>query len=172
MGSIAASPEVSPLTSSMGRLFDAVGALCGFGVRASYEGQAAVEFEAAAHAAGRPADDREYEIGLAGSVLDPRAAVRRAATELSRGTPAQLVALRFHRAVAAATVRALTEIAAARGLETVVLSGGVFQNRLLLESVHGALEREGLHVLVPERLPCNDGGISFGQAAVAAAALA
>ena len=76
---------------------------------------------------------------------------------------------RFHRAVARATARACADAAGARGLDTVVLSGGVWQNRLLLELTTPLLEESGLRVLVPERLPPNDGAISFGQAAVAAA---
>jgi hydrogenase maturation protein HypF len=69
-------------------------------------------------------------------------------------------------------VNALVELAAAHGTEVVVLSGGVFQSRLMLDSVWGALTDTGLRVLVPERLPVNDGGIAYGQAAVAAASLA
>jgi hydrogenase maturation protein HypF len=173
MTPIGASGEVSPVTSSLGRLFDAVGALCGTGVEVSYEGQAAVELEAAAWTAQGDAA-RPYEIALcpdpAGAlVLDPRAAVRALAGDLAGGTPPSTVAARFHAAVAGATVAAVSEIASARGLEIAVLSGGVFQNRLLLETVAAGIEHAGLRVLVPERLPPNDGGISFGQAAIAAA---
>jgi hydrogenase maturation protein HypF len=163
MGSVLASFEVSPVTTSVGRLFDAVGALCGFGVRASYEGQAAVELEAAAHSAGSGAGAYELELS------DPRAAVRSVAAELERGVAVPTVAARFHNGLAAATVRAVRAVAAAHDLELVVLSGGVFQNRLLLDAVGAALGRAGLRVLTPERLPANDGGISFGQAAIAAA---
>jgi hydrogenase maturation protein HypF len=80
------------------------------------------------------------------------------------------VSARFHRAVAHATAGACAAAASAEGLELVVLSGGVFQNRLLLTWTAEELERRGLRVLFPERLPANDGGISYGQAAVAAAA--
>jgi hydrogenase maturation protein HypF len=76
-----------------------------------------------------------------------------------------VVSARFHNAVA----RATAEACAAPGLELVVLSGGVFQNRTLLSATATALEARGLRVLVPERLPPNDGGVSYGQAAVAAA---
>jgi hydrogenase maturation protein HypF len=79
------------------------------------------------------------------------------------------VAARFHGAVARATAEALTIAAARSGVEVAVLSGGVFQNRVLLESTIEALRPTGLRVLVPRRLPPNDGGISYGQAAVAAA---
>jgi hydrogenase maturation protein HypF len=79
-----------------------------------------------------------------------------------------VLARRFHNGVARATVRAGVQAAAAEAMGTVVLSGGVFQNRRLAESVAAGLERHGLRVLMPERLPANDGGISYGQAAVAA----
>jgi hydrogenase maturation protein HypF len=173
MTAVGASPDVSPVTSSMGRLFDAVGALCGLAAEVSYEGQAAVELEAAAWTvSGAAVPPYEIELirdedGLAR--IDPRAAVRQIADELAGGGPPGIVAARFHTGLAAVTVTAVSEIASARELETAVLSGGVFQNRLLLQTVAAGLQRAGLRVLIPERLPPNDGGISFGQAAVAAA---
>jgi hydrogenase maturation protein HypF len=170
VGRIGRAAELSPLTSSVGRLFDAVGVLCGAPARVSYEGQAAVELEALAWTAGVPAPGGGYRFQRDGaSVLDPRAAVSELARDLDRGVPAGVVSARFHAGVAAATVDAVTAIASARGMEVAVLSGGVFQNRMLLQAVAAGLDRAGLRVLVPERLPPNDGGISFGQAAVAAA---
>jgi hydrogenase maturation protein HypF len=166
MESVATSPSVSPLTSSMGRLFDAVGALCGVAVEVSYEGQAAVELEGVAWTAG---DCGAYEFGLDGTVMDPRPALVEVVMDLDRGVEPAIVAARFHAGVAAVTVSAVSGIASEHGLESAVLSGGVFQNRLLLETVAAGLARAGLRVLVPERLPPNDGGISYGQAAVAAA---
>jgi hydrogenase maturation protein HypF len=175
MVAIGESPEVSPLTTSMGRLLDAVGALCGLGAQITYEGQAAIALEAAAWEAqrtgGPPAD---YAIELVCNArgaftLDPRAMLRAVTGDLERGAAVGLVAAGVHGAVAAATVAALEQIAARRGLGTAVLSGGVFQNRMLLETVSAGLAGAGLRVLVPERLPPNDGGISFGQAAIAAA---
>jgi hydrogenase maturation protein HypF len=102
-------------------------------------------------------------------VLDARPAIRAVLADAAAGTDPRRISARFHRAVAHATAAACTEVAAAAGLDRVVLSGGVFQNRLLLEWTAAALEAAGLRVLVPERLPPNDGGISFGQAAIAAA---
>jgi hydrogenase maturation protein HypF len=167
---VARSAEVSPLTSSIGRLFDAVGALCGIRARVSYEGQAAVELEGAA-ARGRPSTSR-YEIALSDEFeIDPRPALRMIARDVREGVAVADVARSFHDAVAAVTVRACARLASARGLETVVLSGGVFQNRLLLEAAAGGLLDVGLRVLWPAKLPPNDGGISFGQAAIAAAIL-
>jgi hydrogenase maturation protein HypF len=104
-------------------------------------------------------------------VLDVRETVRAVVAELGAGVAPAVVAARFHAAVADATARACAHAAAERGIDTVVLSGGVFQNRLLLARTGAALEESGLRVLFPRRLPPNDGGIAFGQAAVAAARL-
>ncbi len=168
MAQIGASPEVSPVTSSIGRLFDAVGALCGIRAEVSYEGQAAVELEGAASRAAGGRTPYEVAIGDRWE-LDPRPAIRAIARDLERGVDTSTVAVGFHAAIADATVAAVAGIAAERGLEICALSGGVFQNRLLLESVSAGLERAGMRVLIPARLPPNDGGISYGQAAVAAA---
>jgi hydrogenase maturation protein HypF len=102
-------------------------------------------------------------------VIDPRAAVRSAAADAAAGADAGIISARFHAGLAAVTARACARVADQRGLDTVVLGGGVFANRLLLAGVAEALEARGLRVLVPERLPPGDGGIAFGQAAVAAA---
>jgi hydrogenase maturation protein HypF len=145
----------------MGRLFGAVSALCGIRTVVNYEGQAAVELEAAADRDER----RAYPLPLAGGVLDARETIAAISADLGRGVSAAVVSARFHNGVAVATAGACAE----PGVETVVLSGGVFQNRLLLERTSELLERAGLRVLVPRRLPPGDGGISYGQAAVAAA---
>jgi hydrogenase maturation protein HypF len=162
----------SPVTTSMGRLFDAVAALCGIRPVASYDGQAAIELEAACD----PHERRRYPVEVVRSrgaiQMDPRPAVAAAVADACAGLPAGVIARRFHNGVAHATVRTCAEVADGAGTATVVLSGGVFQNRRLAEAVAAGLERRGLHVLMPERLPANDGGISYGQAAVAARRLA
>jgi hydrogenase maturation protein HypF len=155
----------APVTTSMGRLFDAVAALCGVRAEVTYEGQAAVELEAISARAERGA----YPLEVADGVLDARPTVLAAAADVAAGVDASVVGARLHRAVAGATARACAEAAAAHGLDTVVLAGGVWQNRLLLELTLPLLRDAGLRVLVPERLPPNDGAISYGQAAVAAA---
>ena len=161
----------SPATTSMGRLFDAVAALCGLPVRVSYEGQAAIELEVAADRAERGAypmpavPGPHHEVSM---VLDARETVRALTADADRGVGTPVLAARFHNGLAQATASACSEAAANRGIDTVVLSGGVFQNRLLLERTASALADRGLRVLVPERLPPNDGGIAYGQAAVAA----
>jgi hydrogenase maturation protein HypF len=159
----------APVTTSMGRLFDGVAALCGLRARCSYEGQAAVELEAAADASQRGAYDLPL---LPGLVIDARPMIRAIMDDVQAGVDVPVVAARFHRAVAEATAAACAQAARQAGLATVVLSGGVFQNRLLLTWTADALAALDLEVLVPERLPPNDGGISYGQAAIAAATMA
>jgi hydrogenase maturation protein HypF len=167
-----AGSELAPRTTSAGRLFDAVAALCGLRPRINYEGQAAIELEGTVDRSARG----EYAIDLCprGELLelDPRDAVAAVARERSAGMPVGVVAARFHAGLARATARACERLAGEHGLELVVLSGGVFQNRVLLEGTLAELGRAGLRTLVPERLPAGDGGISYGQAAVAAARLA
>ena len=161
---LAGSGLASPVTSSAGRLFDAVAALCGIRAEVNYEGQAAVELEAAAD----PAVRESYP--LPGTeLLDARETVLAILADLGAGVPVADVAAKFHNAVAEGVARACAEHGRAEGIELAVLSGGVFQNRLLLERTAEALEGAGLRVLVPRLLPPNDGGVSFGQAAVAAA---
>jgi hydrogenase maturation protein HypF len=144
----------APETTSMGRLFDAVAALCGVRPVVTYEGQAAIELEALADA------------GETGAYpTDAHELVAAVAADASSGVPVPVVSARFHRAVVEWTA---AECAAA-DTEHVVLSGGVFQNRLLLSWTAERLEALGHSVLVPERLPANDGGIAYGQAAIAAA---
>ena len=155
----------------MGRLFDGVAALCGVRSEVSYEGQAAIELEALAD---RSADGA-YALALlvdpdgGPAILDPGPAIDEILADLAAEVPVATISMRFHNAVAAATAGACGHLADAAGLDSAVLSGGVFQNRLLLERAAAALEAAGMRVLAPERLPPNDGQIAFGQVAVAAA---
>ncbi|HEY4897286.1 MAG TPA: carbamoyltransferase HypF [Solirubrobacteraceae bacterium] len=165
VGRLASDAALAPVTTSMGRLCDAVAALSGVRGEVSYEGQAAIELEAAADRTERGG----YEILWEDGVLDPRPAIGALCADVAAGLSTGVISARFHRGLAAATVRACAELAAEEGTGQVVLAGGVFQNRILLESVSNGLLEAGLSVLVPERLPPNDGAISFGQAAVAAA---
>jgi hydrogenase maturation protein HypF len=159
----------SPLTSSAGRLFDAVAAMCGVRLEVSYEGQAAIEFEALAE----PGDAEPYPFRVDTTdpmlIVDPRPMIIALLADLAADVPIGVISARFHAGFAQVTAEVVQLIAREAKLETAVLSGGVFQNRLLLEAVSGGLDAAGLRVLVPQRLPCNDGGISFGQAAVATA---
>ncbi len=187
VGSMATRGINAPLTSSAGRLFDAVSALLGVRDEIRYEGQAAIELEQLAD----PAEQGCYRAGIvpdSGSVsggsgrdgapvdrlrpaLRVRGAdlVRAAAEDLSAGTGVPVVAGRFHNGVAAAIVAVCRRLREQTGLEVVALSGGVFQNVLLSERTVTSLEAAGFRVLAHSRLPCNDGGISLGQAAIAGA---
>jgi len=162
----------SPLTSSAGRLFDAVAALCGVRAEVNYEGQAAVELAAILDSAERGA----YPLPLLDDgdtvVMDARATIRAVVRELDDGVDVSTIAARFHNALAAATSEACSLAAECCGTDIVVLSGGVFQNRHLLERTASLLRRNGVRVLTPELLPPNDGGIAYGQLAVAAATVA
>ncbi|WCB95113.1 Carbamoyltransferase HypF [Baekduia alba] len=162
---LARSGLAAPPTTSAGRLLDAVAALCGVRATVSYEGQAAIELEAVADRAQRRAYPLEVGDDL---VLDARPTIRAVRDDLAAGAAVPVVSARTHNALAVATAEACARAAGRAGTDMVVLSGGVFQNRLLLEGCHADLTRRGLRVLHPERLPCNDGGIAFGQAAVAA----
>jgi hydrogenase maturation protein HypF len=163
---LASTGLASPVTSSVGRLFDAVAALCGIRARVNYEGQAAIELEGAAH--GPPADAYPMPLAEEPLRLDARTTMQAVLSDVEAGVAAGRVSARFHASLAAATVRACTLLCERGSLDTVVLSGGVFQNRLLLDATRAGLVEHGLRVLVPERLPPGDGGISYGQAAVAA----
>jgi len=156
----------SPLTSSMGRLFDAVAALLGVRDRVEYEGQAAIELEQRAD----PRDGGTYPVRLDdGSPFTVTGAdlVAAVVADLRAGVDVPSIAARFHNAVAALVVAGARRLRETTGLTTVALSGGVFQNLLLLERTVTGLEAEGFGVLVHHRVPPNDGGISLGQAAVA-----
>jgi hydrogenase maturation protein HypF len=156
----------SPPTTSMGRLFDAVAALCGVRTVVNYEGQAAIELEACCehHERGR------YPIAISQDLtIDPRETIAALVDDLRRGAGAPRVAARFHNTIATATVEACTRAAGTFGTGTIVLSGGVFANRRLLHDTAAGLHASGLRVLIPQKLPLNDGGIAYGQAVVVAA---
>jgi hydrogenase maturation protein HypF len=161
----------SPATSSAGRLFDAVASLLGVRDHVSYEGQAAIELE-------QRADLDEcgsYDVSIDGHgdalVIRSEQLVRAAVDDLMHGVPVPSIAARVHNGVAAMVERAAVAACERHGLDRVALSGGVFQNLLLLDATVDRLERAGLRVLTHSRVPPNDGGISLGQVAVAAARL-
>ncbi len=157
----------APLTSSAGRLFDAVAAILGVRDSINYEGQAAVELEQQADLTERgsyPAAVTE------GSALHLHGAdlVHAVVADLRAGVPREVIATRFHHGVADAIVRVCLMLQEATGVGVAALSGGVFQNVLLLERTVAGLEQAGFRVLTHSRVPPNDGGISLGQVAIAA----
>ena len=159
-----------PKTTSMGRLFDAVASMVVGRRRVSYEAQAAIELEALA----RGVDRRDAPVYIdtvdtENDVLDPTALLSAIVVERERGTPAPVIAGGFHETIGRASAALASRLAARHELDTVVLTGGVFQNERLTEIVESELTRAGLRVLTHHSIPPNDGGISVGQAAVAAA---
>jgi hydrogenase maturation protein HypF len=162
----------SPVASSMGRLFDAAAALLGVRSRASYEGQAAMELESLAGR--RPAAEYPAAIDERNGILvaDPLPMFAALGWRLQRGVDRADLAADFHASIARTTEEMVRRTRESCGIETVALGGGSFQNARLLESLVTRLERLGLRVLVPRELSPNDGAISYGQAAIAAARLA
>ncbi len=168
----------TPMTSACGRLFDAVAAVCGVRQRISYEAQAAIELEALAASAPSAADrgypfetvvDRDPE-GLA--LIRSKSMWRTLLADLDRGTPASTVAARMHAGMVDAIVAMIDALSATHGdlwQGRIALSGGTLQNALVHEQLHARLQGRGLTVYRHHRLPANDGGLSIGQAAVAAA---
>ena len=171
----------SPLASSCGRLFDAVAAAAGLcREQAQYEGQAAVELEALVDAdALRDEGDRlAYEFAIArhppGDLpcIEPLPMWEALLADIGRGEPVPVIAARFHKGLAIALARMIGVLraeAGAAGVATIALSGGVFQNKVLLEQVTERLERLEVRVLSHRQVPANDGGLALGQAAIAAA---
>ena len=153
----------SPETSSMGRLFDAVSSLLQVRSSVNYEGQAAIELEAIAE---RDCVD-SYEFEIDESRIDARGVIRGAVNDLLNGQTRGRVSARFHNSVARLIESMAIRIRETRRLNSVVLSGGVFQNVLLVNRTGELLRAAGFDVLTHSRVPANDGGISLGQAAIA-----
>ena len=163
-------PGQSMLTTSVGRLFDSVAVLCGLVETATYEGQAAVRLE---HAAGPVS--RRYPVEMSGdapALIETSPLIAAVVEDLRAGAGAAQVSGGFHRWVADASLAAARHARDSTGLSVVALSGGVFQNRLLVDLLVPDLEQSGFEVLRHRQVPPNDGGISLGQAAVGRAMLA
>jgi len=159
----------TPQTSSMGRLFDAVAALLNLCHTISYEAQAAIALEHLATTAPNDGGDYPFVVESTEETWQVRLAPLFAAIldELSRDTPPPLIARRFHNSVAAMLAQGCERIREATALHTVALSGGVFQNQLLLALAQQHLHAAGFTVLQHRQVPCNDGGVSLGQAVLA-----
>jgi hydrogenase maturation protein HypF len=157
----------SPLTSSMGRLFDAVSSLLSLRDTVNYEGQAAIELEMKAD----PEENEEYPFEIQEKkqpmVVDPMEMVRGIVQDLIRGRSPSRISGKFHRTVARLVVETCKRIRLESGLDRVVLSGGVFQNTFLLALVFDGLKEAGFQVYTHHLVPTNDGGISLGQAVIA-----
>ncbi|NLF80362.1 MAG: carbamoyltransferase HypF [Clostridia bacterium] len=159
----------APLTSGMGRLFDAVAALAGIGRYVNYEGQAAVMLEQAIDVTATGAYHMELSEQNGVSLIDWRPLIRELMTDLRRGAAIGEIAARFHRGLAAFCAEMCLRLRGDSGLNTVALSGGCWQNRFLLDACRKTLTELGFQVYFNSQTPINDGGIAYGQAAVAAA---
>jgi hydrogenase maturation protein HypF len=161
----------SPLTSSAGRLFDAAAAILGVRDAINYEGQAAIELEQLAETL-TPAEAEAYpatlETGEGPFTIRGSDLLHAVIEDRTGRVPAPVIASRFHHGVAALIEAGCVLMRERYDLGTVALSGGVFQNLLLLNATVARLEARGFRVLTHSRVPCNDGGISLGQAVVAA----
>jgi len=156
----------APRSSAMGRLFDAIAALIGVRDVANYEAQAAIELEMVADETCMEA----YLFHITSTqprVLEMDLTIRGIVTDLQNGVSQGVIAAKFHNTIAAAVARMCDFIRLDRGIKQVALGGGVFQNSLLLTRTLAALRGMEFEVLVPTKLPPNDGGISYGQALIA-----
>ncbi|MEW6285661.1 MAG: carbamoyltransferase HypF [Chloroflexota bacterium] len=157
----------TPLTSSMGRLFDAAAALAGVRQKVNYEGQAAIEFEALAD----EAEAESYAFGVEAGWVGVRSAVEALVRDVRAGVPIPKISARFHNGLAQAVRDAVRKIGEDTGIRSVVLSGGVWQNITLLRRTFALLREDDFKVYIHREVPANDGGLSLGQAVIAAARL-
>ena len=166
----------SPLTSSMGRLFDAVAAISGIRSKVSFEGQAAMELEWRA-AASPTASGYDWDLQANEALesatamplyaIDTRPLIRAVVRESAQGVSSPIIARRFHATIVEIIRGVCLRARDETGLAEVVLSGGVFSNALLTRETRASLEQESFHVFTHEKVPANDGGLSLGQLAVA-----
>ncbi|MFN8441202.1 MAG: carbamoyltransferase HypF [Caldilineaceae bacterium] len=154
-------------TSSMGRLFDAVASLIGVRQTVTYEGQAAIEMEAIATTKSEAGYHFTIEAGTP-IIIDAAPVIRSIVEDVLQGMAAETISARFHYAVAALILQLAQQIRNQRKIETVALSGGVFQNVTLLSLATEFLQNDGFTVLTHHLVPPNDGGLALGQAVVAA----
>ncbi|HEY5984092.1 MAG TPA: carbamoyltransferase HypF [Anaerolineales bacterium] len=157
----------APLTSSMGRLFDAASSLAGIRQRVNYEAQAAIEFEAIADSV----ENEAYPFRISGDVVEVGAAFAALVQDVQGGTPAARISARFHNGVAGMVASAAVRLRDTSSLNNVVLSGGVWQNITLLRRTLSLLQKDDFQVYLHREVPTNDGGLSLGQAAIATARL-
>ncbi|MBM3179214.1 MAG: carbamoyltransferase HypF [Chloroflexi bacterium] len=152
------------MTSSMGRLFDAAAALAGVRQMVNYEGQAAIEFEALAD----PTEAGKYSLSLNQTQGGVRSGIRSLVKDVLTGVPTPIISARFHNGLAEAARVAALEIKRKTGISKMILSGGVWQNITLLRRTLSLLRNEGFVVYIHREVPTNDGGLSLGQAVIAA----
>jgi hydrogenase maturation protein HypF len=158
----------SPLTSSCGRLFDAVSALIGVRGEINYDAQAAIELEMAAGGTsveGNYPFTIDFQEGM--SLIRLKELFEAIITDMNAGAPTAVISARFHNTISRMIVRMCRQLAEENSLNTVAISGGVFQNRRLLEQASKELKAAGLKVISQSRVPSNDGGVALGQVVIA-----
>jgi hydrogenase maturation protein HypF len=154
----------TPMTSSMGRLFDAAAALAGVRQKVNYEGQAAIEFEALADSA----EAGKYSFGLNQDTVETRTMLEALIKDVMEGVSPSKISAKFHNGLADMAREACLKIKSETGIDEVALSGGVWQNITLLGRTLSLLETSGFKVYIHREVPTNDGGLSLGQAVIAA----
>jgi hydrogenase maturation protein HypF len=157
----------APETSSMGRLFDAVAALAGVRNEVTYEAQAAMELEVISKSALSRAGTYPFEIE--GDVVLLDELLERVIEDVRRNESAGLIGARFHHTICKMAVEVSKRIREGSGIREVALSGGVWQNQVLLDLTRSALLKEDFVVFTHRSTPANDGGLALGQAVVAQA---
>ncbi len=157
----------TPMTSSMGRLFDAAAALAGVRQIVNYEGQAAIEFEALAD----PDEAGSYSFGLNQNEVEVRSGMEELIKDFKAGIPVSKISARFHNGLAETVRMTVNQMNRETGIRTVALSGGVWQNFTLIGRTLSLLRTDGFTVYLHRQVPTNDGGLSLGQAIIAASRL-
>ncbi len=154
----------TPLTSSMGRLFDAVAALAGGRQKVNYEAQGAIEFEALA------ADDESSSYSFCNDQAEIQVcpAIQSIVDDALKGVPIPVISSKFHNGIAKMVLEICIALREKSGLNTVALSGGVWQNMFLLRRTLDVLGKSDFDILIHRQVPTNDGGLALGQAAIAA----
>jgi hydrogenase maturation protein HypF len=158
---------ITPLTSSMGRLFDAVAALAGVRQKVNYEGQAAIEFESLADSA----EEESYSLALNQDEVQVRGVVQSLIKDVMAGVPTSKISVRFHNGLAEGVRMVVRKTSQDSGIREVALSGGVWQNITLLRRTLSLLHADGFEVYIHREVPTNDGGLALGQAVIAAGRL-
>jgi hydrogenase maturation protein HypF len=159
----------TPLTSSAGRLFDAVSSILGLKDVNGYEGEAAMALEYTAAAAAERIEPYPYALVAEHGItrIETGSVIKGVVAEMARGMDRSRISARFHQTVADIIVTVSSGLSERTGIKDVVLTGGVFQNTLLVWMVTEGLRREGLNAWQNEQVPANDGGVALGQAVVA-----
>jgi hydrogenase maturation protein HypF len=157
----------TPMTSSMGRLFDAAAALAGVRQSVNYEAQAAIEFEALADVD----ENDEYPFKRGQDVIEVRSAVEALVADVLADVSIPTISAKFHNGLAQLALEVCQHLRSTKGIEQVALSGGVWQNITLLRRTLSLLQEAGFDVYIHHQVPTNDGGLSLGQAVIAASRL-